>query len=217
MSRGQLRTSRYAWDEIEAATLVRPARRASVAALWRTCSSASRALRASRRRRHRDLQTPDGADVGATRTALSFLLDPRRRILGNRQLIVTPRPFVSAAAVAQTIIRSCLICEVIVRRQDQEHCASITRMIRHYVARRAQVTERHPHNATSRAFAAIGGHGHFEGAGIMGCDEQIKFPQLPGDRHPSSSHALPDLLSHGRLPAGEDQRGPDRALPPGSP
>jgi hypothetical protein len=46
--------------------------------------------------------------------------------------------------------RSCLICEVIVRRQDQEHCASITRMIRHYVARRAKVTESHPHNAAMR-------------------------------------------------------------------
>jgi hypothetical protein len=39
--------------------------------------------------------------------------------------------------------------EVIVRRQDQEHCASITCMIRHYVARRAQVIEDHPHNAES--------------------------------------------------------------------
>jgi hypothetical protein len=37
--------------------------------------------------------------------------------------------------------------EAIVRRQDQERCASITSMIRHYVARRAQVTEGHPHNA----------------------------------------------------------------------
>ncbi len=41
--------------------------------------------------------------------------------------------------------------EVIVRRQNQEHSASITSMIRHYVdhyvARRAQVTEGHPHNA----------------------------------------------------------------------
>ena len=45
----------------------------------------------------------------------------------------------------------CLICEVIVRRQDREHCASITRMIRHYVARRAQVTEGHPHNAAYSA------------------------------------------------------------------
>jgi hypothetical protein len=45
------------------------------------------------------------------------------------------------------VVRICLICEVIARRQDQEHCASITCMIRHYVARRAQVTERHPHNA----------------------------------------------------------------------
>jgi hypothetical protein len=32
-------------------------------------------------------------------------------------------------------------------RQDQEHYASITRMIRHYVARRAKVTEGHRHNA----------------------------------------------------------------------
>ena len=40
--------------------------------------------------------------------------------------------------------------EVIVRRQDQEHCASITCMIRHYVARRAQVTEGHPHSAADR-------------------------------------------------------------------
>ena len=37
--------------------------------------------------------------------------------------------------------------EVIVRRQNQKHCASITCMIRHYVARRAQVIEDHPHNA----------------------------------------------------------------------
>jgi hypothetical protein len=41
--------------------------------------------------------------------------------------------------------------EVIARRQDHEHCASITCMIRHYVARRAQVTEGHPHNADERA------------------------------------------------------------------
>jgi hypothetical protein len=37
--------------------------------------------------------------------------------------------------------------EVIVRRQNQEPCASITCMIRHYVARRAKVIEDHPHNA----------------------------------------------------------------------
>ena len=36
------------------------------------------------------------------------------------------------------------------RRQDHEHCASITCMIRHYVARRAQVTEGHPHSAADR-------------------------------------------------------------------
>jgi hypothetical protein len=43
--------------------------------------------------------------------------------------------------------------EVIVRRQNQEHCASITCMIRHYVARRAKVIEDHPHNAESSAHA----------------------------------------------------------------
>ncbi len=36
------------------------------------------------------------------------------------------------------------------RRQDREHCASITCMIRHYVARRAKVIEDHPHNAEKR-------------------------------------------------------------------
>jgi hypothetical protein len=41
--------------------------------------------------------------------------------------------------------------EVIVRRQDREHYASITYMIRHYVARRAKVIEDHPHNAAERA------------------------------------------------------------------
>jgi hypothetical protein len=40
--------------------------------------------------------------------------------------------------------------EVIVRRQDQEHSASITCMIRHYVARRAKVIFDHPHNADER-------------------------------------------------------------------
>jgi hypothetical protein len=43
-----------------------------------------------------------------------------------------------------------LVMEAIVRRQDQEHCASITSMIRHYLARRAQVTEGHPHNVYER-------------------------------------------------------------------
>jgi hypothetical protein len=34
--------------------------------------------------------------------------------------------------------------QVIVRRQDQKLCASITCMIRHYVARRAKVIFDHP-------------------------------------------------------------------------
>ena len=41
--------------------------------------------------------------------------------------------------------------EVIVRLQNLGYCASITCMIRHYVARRAQVIEDHPHNADERA------------------------------------------------------------------
>ena len=43
--------------------------------------------------------------------------------------------------------------EVIVRRQDHACCASITCMIRHYVARRAKVIEDHPHNAAERVSA----------------------------------------------------------------
>jgi hypothetical protein len=58
-----------------------------------------------------------------------------------------------------------LICGVIVRRQDQEHCASITRMIRHYVARRAQVTEGHPHNAADRAGPLVQSAAHLRATG----------------------------------------------------
>jgi hypothetical protein len=45
--------------------------------------------------------------------------------------------------------------EVIVRRQDYPRCASITYMIRHYVAWRAQVIEDHPRNAESSAISSI--------------------------------------------------------------
>jgi hypothetical protein len=44
--------------------------------------------------------------------------------------------------------------QVIVRCQDQKLCASITCMIRHYVARRAKVIFDHPHNAESSVFIA---------------------------------------------------------------
>jgi hypothetical protein len=54
------------------------------------------------------------------------------------------------AARSSEDAHSCLICRVIVGRRDREHCASITCMIRHYVARRAQVSEAHPHNADER-------------------------------------------------------------------
>ena len=49
--------------------------------------------------------------------------------------------------------------EVIVRRQCRERCASITSMIRHYVARRAKVTGGHPHNAADRAVGAVARRG----------------------------------------------------------
>ena len=47
--------------------------------------------------------------------------------------------------------------EVIVRRQDQGHRASITCMIRHYVARRAKVIFDHPHNAAMSVMATTCG------------------------------------------------------------
>lgn len=59
--------------------------------------------------------------------------------------------------------------------------------------------------------------GHGGGTGTIGGDEQVKFPALPGDGHPSSGHPLPDMPAHHRLPARAGQRCPDRALPPGPP
>ena len=57
---------------------------------------------------------------------------------------------------------------------------------------------------------------------------RISLRQGAGDRHfqvlrrpghppfyPSSGHALPDLPPYRRVPAGQPQRSPDRALPPG--
>jgi hypothetical protein len=40
--------------------------------------------------------------------------------------------------------------------------------------------------------------------------------RFPVTVNPSTRSALPDLPPYGRLPAGQPQRGPDRALPPGS-
>lgn len=54
-------------------------------------------------------------------------------------------------------------------------------------------------------------------AGIMGGDEQVKFPPFPGDDLEASGPALPDLRSHCRVRARQGQRGPDRALSPGAP
>jgi hypothetical protein len=61
--------------------------------------------------------------------------------------------------------------EAIVRRQDQERCASITSMIRHYVARRAQVTEgqssAEPDFCPSDALRAAGDAEHREFLGLV--------------------------------------------------
>jgi hypothetical protein len=48
-----------------------------------------------------------------------------------------------------------------------------------------------------------------------GSDEQVNFPPLSCDCHPSAGCALPDLRPYCRVPAWQDQRGADRALPPG--
>jgi hypothetical protein len=68
----------------------------------------------------------------------------------------------------------------------------------------------------SRVRASRGGQGHSSRAGIMEGDEHATFPPLPGDHHPSAGHPLPDLRPHPCIPAGQHQRGIDRALPPGS-
>jgi hypothetical protein len=46
-------------------------------------------------------------------------------------------------------------------------------------------------------------------------EKVITIPPLPRDGHPAPDHALPGLPPHCRVPARHDQRGPDRALPPG--
>ena len=79
--------------------------------------------------------------------------------------------------------------EVIVRRQDQEHCASDHLQIRHYVARRLQVTEGHPHNAAERADAPAqvlchGGHiastrlGRMRRRRLVNVGRRVEFPVL---------------------------------------
>jgi hypothetical protein len=49
--------------------------------------------------------------------------------------------------------------QVIVRRQDQQLCASITCMIRHYVARRAKVIFDHPRKCRGECVGCGGGLG----------------------------------------------------------
>ncbi len=78
--------------------------------------------------------------------------------------------------------------------------------------RRSPVSARRERGGQHRAR-----HVHRGGTGTIGGDEQVKFPALPRDRHPSSGHPLPDMPAHHRLPAREGQRCPDRALPPGPP
>jgi len=90
--------------------------------------------------------------------------------------------------------------EVIARRQDREHCASITRMIRHYVARRAQVSEAHPHNAAERSlrhrilvrwFSGCGGWGRLRACAVRGpgCIDAVVaegFLDAPGGGGPDA-------------------------------
>jgi hypothetical protein len=57
-------------------------------------------------------------------------------------------------------------------------------------------------SAASRAFERAWRPGHSGRAGIIRSDEHVTFPSLPGDRHPSAGHPLPDLRPYPRLPAG---------------
>src|SRR5215467_14346811 len=45
-------------------------------------------------------------------------------------------------------------------------------------------------------------------------DDEKFTPPLSGDRYPASSHPLPDLPPHRRVPSRQPQRGAHRALPP---
>jgi len=85
--------------------------------------------------------------------------------------------------------------QVIVRRQDQKLCASITCMIRHYVARRAKVIFDHPHNAAFCASISLGG----SSPGFLAPAHRAKslarrfgYP-VPGSHEPSGARLQPRL------------------------
>jgi hypothetical protein len=87
-------------------------------------------------------------------TALNYTGSPerlgskgQRRVHGRALLTLTERPHL-------------VDMQVIVRHQDQEFCASITCMIRHYVARRAKVIFDHPHNAAFSVSLLVVGRLH---------------------------------------------------------
>ena len=81
--------------------------------------------------------------------------------------------------------------EATVRRQNQEHSASITSMIRHYVARRAQVTEGHPHNADERALVHAYSQLNYA-AQVRGIRQSVQMLTT------LMAIALPVLRSHGK-------------------
>jgi hypothetical protein len=73
-------------------------------------------------------------------------------------------------------------------------------------------------SSASAAWSACGTSSrqdHSGWAGIIEANEQVAFPPLPCDRHPTAGHPLPDLPPYGCVPARQPQWGPDRALPPG--
>jgi hypothetical protein len=76
----------------------------------------------------------------ANRTASTEAWPPNVPVAGRRPLPLGS-PVIQTEGARDNMdqdranVLSCLICQVIVRLQDQEHCASITCMIRHYVAR----------------------------------------------------------------------------------
>ena len=108
------------------------------------------------------------------------------------------------------------------RRQNQEHCASITCMIRHYVARRAQVSEAHPHNAAAGAesTAVLTTVGLAGGrAWCRGCSDHrgVRAGQELGRRRNRLSLGTAGLVLRAARPGlaglGGHRRQPDRPAP----